>query len=407
MKPDRGIPGTGLNDLKGERFDVRLEPLLHHGWTFPSHAHGSRKTDLLLTGPNAFIGVFVLKELLDQWPGEIHCLLRADSREHAMERIQEAASRWKLAPLELDAVHFHLGHCTLPSWGLPPDEVEELYSGIGTVLHFALTARYDIPYAYYQRTWLPELVRMIDFCADPDNPKSLHYPGSYNSHFLVEPSDFERLDTTAWHSGYTGFKWVTEIILRRAFSGNLPGSYYDIPLVFGTLESGISPPQYSARHIVDIFLDAGVGIEFEFRIMTVDILAKIITCNVLQDLNGRALNYIRPVFREAISYPDFAGCVKGRYTTRIGTWQDLIQATENTVKTTFLLPRDFTRIIKQAHDLPPILPPGMDTHGFPNAIEAFKKNLMTWLMQREEKSQKAPGKAAASRSVASPSLPRD
>ncbi len=356
--------------------DIRLEPVLQGDWTFQRAPREAYAPGVLITGPNSFIGIFVLDQLLRQHQGPIHCLMRARSQEHAAERLRAAALRWGLELGPLERAVLHVGEVTQPRWGLSAEEYDGVRQAVGSVVHLALNARYFLPYSHYRDTWLPELVTMIGYCADPSAPKALHYPGSYNSHFFTDAASFARLHQSAWHSGYTGFKWVTEQLLRRAFGGNLEGCLYDIPLVFGAASTGLCPDTYSARHILHAFMQTGIAVPFKFKIVTVDALARIIAANVLLPA-GENLRYVRPVLDGWITREELIACLPAG-SIREGTHDELMSRSAERMKAGYLLPADFEQLIESVHALPAIVPPSFDSRSLPDPHDAFAVNVRAW-----------------------------
>jgi nucleoside-diphosphate-sugar epimerase len=363
--------------------DPRTEPILHEPFVFDGADPEKRADGILLTGPSAFVGVFVLRELLQRWEGEIHCLIRADSRAHAVQRIERVARRWAVGPLDLCRVTFHTGDCTLPNWGMSEASFQEVKEKTGAVIHLALTARWDLPYSHYREQWLPELRRMIGFCGDPRFPKSLHYPNSFNSHFLKDDADFARIDSSAWHSGYTAFKWASEMIVRRALGGNLPGCLYDIPLVIGSADTGLCPPQYAARQIFRLCVETGVGIEFAFKIIAVDWLARIMVHNVCAEKTHASLRYVRPVLPDTMDLPALFRALAPARPFERGAREELLCRAKNRGVAEFLLPPDFQSIIGKGHCFPPVLPPSIMAAEMPAAFDVFRANTRVWLKNVE------------------------
>ena len=251
------------------------------------------------------------------------------------------------------------------------------------MVHLALKARYHLPFQFYKRDWLPDLENMIVYCGNEQHPKRLHYPGSYSSHFYRKNEDFLQRDSSAWFSGYSALKWIANQVLTNAFSQNLQGCIYDIPLVFGTQKAQICPEDYSAWYIMDLFTKTGKVTEFSFKVIGVDSLAQIMAKNMLNEKTGRGVSLIRPVCKEPITHSDLAEAMQGKVKFQLADLKEVIALLGKQKTTSFLLPPNASEIIKQAHDAAQILPLDFDESLLPKGPEVFKSNL-TARLQRQE-----------------------
>lgn len=362
-----------------ENFDLRHEPILNKEFVFQPQDNNKYSEGLLLTGSNSFIGIHLLHRLIKEWSGSIYCLIRAESVEHGISRLQESCKLWGLNPVDTSTIIVIPGDFSKSNWGLDNESYTRLKHNTGTVVHMALKARYNLPYSYYQENWLHDLENMINYCGDEDYPKRLHYPCSYNSHFYNCDDDFKRQDSCAWYSGYSGFKWIAEIILRKAYGGNLQGCIYDIPLVLGGEQNNKCPVQYSLWHVIDMFINSGRVNEFCFKVIGVDKLAEIICTNIMNETEGRGAKLIRPVCEEKVTHEHLIDVLRQDYDITVGSGEEIINLLENKRLASFMFPKDFTEIIVKAHSVPQILPIGFDKNKLPDGVEVFKNNLNEYL----------------------------
>ncbi len=365
-------------------FDLRSETILKKDFVFQPQNYEKYRSGLLIIGANSFVGIHLLHEVIDKWNGPIYCMVRANSLEHGVDRIIESSNRWGLAPIDDSSVNILIGDIKEPNWNLSPQEYQEIVEHVGTVVHMALKARYNLPYRFYQRDWVPNLENIIEFCANPDYPKRLHYPGSFNSHFFNNDEDFKRQDSCAWFSGYSGFKWIAENVLRKAFSGNLQGCVYDIPLVFGSLTEKKCPEQYSIWPIVDLFIKSGKVFDFNFSIVGVDYLVKIICANMINEVKGNGAKYIRPVFKESISQKHLIEALQPQYNLIESTSDEIVKYSDNSRIAAFLIPPDMSEIIHKAHRVSQILPVGFEESILPDGVQVFTQNLFEYLKNKNK-----------------------
>ena len=225
---------------------------------------------------------------------------------------------------------------------------------------------------------------MISFCGDRKYPKSLHYPSSYNANFFREEIDFQELNRNAWLSGYAGFKWVANKVMENAFSQNLNGCLYDIPLVVGSEEKGVCPAHYSIWHILDMFLKTGYFIDFEFKIIPIDVLADIMVLNLLKDNKGKGEQSIRPVLSESVTHFQFQNTISSILGLHHTNKQSLRDACYSKRRFDFMFPERFYKMIEKVNALPPILPQAYNKQNLPSTPMVFLSNLNKILSQKPE-----------------------
>lgn len=364
--------------------DIRKEPLITKKWGFRKANPSGFANDILVTGPNSFVGVHVVKLLQKKWPGEIHLLLRAGTIQEAVDKMEQAFQTWELGDFNPVNTTIHLGDVSLNNMGLQSGEYQQIKKQTGFVLHLAMNPLYHLPYAHFKRLWLPELARIISFCGTPESYKSLHYPGSYNANFFTTEEDFLKLNANAWQSGYAGFKFVTAQALSNAFEQNLNGCLYDIPLVVGSQEKGLCPAHYSIWHILDMFLKTGYYIPFAFRIIPVDVLANLIVLNLLADKKGEGTHFTRPALNEAVTDIQFSNTVANILGLKKTTPEVLREACYSKRKFDFMFPPEFNEMIKKVNDLPAVWPDDFDKQKLPSTQMVFLSNLNRILSQKTE-----------------------
>lgn len=367
--------------------DIRKEPLIRKKWAFTRKRYSPFADGILVTGPNSFVGAHMLKLLSDRWQGKIYLLVRAGSEVEASGKMQQAFKTWDLGDFDQKRFDILLGDVGISQMGLKPEKIAELHKQVGFVLHLAMNPLYHLPYAHFQRLWLPELARMINFCGHRDNIKSLHYPGSYNANFFTDDTDFKQLNTNAWQSGYAGFKWVARQVLANAFGQNLNGCHYDIPLVVGSEEKGICPAHYSIWHILDLFLKTGYYIPFAFRIIPVDVLAEVVVKNLLADKAGRGKQFIRPVLKEAVTDIQFSNTVAGILGLRKTDPDSLREACNAKHRFDFMFPGNFYNMIEKVNALSDVWPENFDKDILPTAQTVFLSNLNSILSKKFKESE--------------------
>jgi len=368
--------------LKAE--DIRKESLISKKWNFKKTFLSDYPDGVLITGANSFIGVHVVKSLLEHDMGPLHLLLRATTVPEALARMRQACHNWGLEDFEADKITIHLGDVSRNMMGLSHSEFRSLSSSTGAVIHLAMTPLYHLPYHHFQRVWIPELDRMIAFCGDKEHPKSLHYASSFNANFFQTDDDFAALNTNAWQSGYAGFKWVAWKSLQNAMKQNLRGCIYDIPLVLGSESTGACPIHYSIWLILDIFLKTGMYFPFSFRIIPVDILAGIIVHNIFKEKTGESSMFLRPMLDEPVTDGMFSKTVTSILGLRNEEMETVREACLNKLRFDFMMPGNFYDLLEKVNQLPLILPAGYYEVKLLSILGVFMSNLNRIMANRKE-----------------------
>ncbi len=361
--------------------DIRTESLIHKKWNTVVSHNSKYPGGILVTGANSFIGVHVVKKLRETQPGKIHLLLRAPSIGEAIGKMIQAYSQWGLEDFNPVDFCIHLGDVTMNRMNLNAKEFKMVKSETGTVIHLAMTPLYHLPYHHFQRVWIPELERMISFCADPESPKSLHYASSFNASFFQTDQDFKALNTNAWQSGYAGFKWVAGQAIRNAMDQGLKGCIYDIPLVLGSEKNGLCPNHYSIWHILDIFLKTGYYFPFSFRVIPVDILAEIIVLKILKE-NHEGL--IRPLLDEPVTDSLLSRTAAHLLGLKEADIQTVKDACVNKLRFDFMIPVNFYELLEKVNHLPAKFPAGFNPANLPTTLSVFMSNLNRVISRKHE-----------------------
>ncbi len=363
--------------------DIRKEPLIRKKWEFANTRPSTYPDGILITGANAFIGAHVVNMLQHNHHMPVYLLLRAVTYNEAVQKMNNAFEKWQLGSFDAARFTICLGDVTLNRMGLNTAEHLELAQNTGFVLHLVMNPLYNLPYNHFQRLWIPELERMITFCGDKKHPKSLHYPSSYNANFFISDNSYKQLNQNAWHSGYAGFKWVANKAIENAFFQNLNGCLYEIPMVLGSEDKGKSPSHYILWHILDLFLRSGMYIDFEFKIIPVDLLAGIMVSNLLADKEDKREQFLRPVLSQPVTHKQFSQTVANILGLKHVPPRKLRDACTSKHNFDFLFPVDFYSMIENVNALPAIFPQTYDKQNLPTALMVFLSNLNSIISQTE------------------------
>ncbi|MBW1600591.1 amino acid adenylation domain-containing protein [Streptomyces sp. JJ66] len=188
--------------------------------------------EVLLTGVTGFLGVYLLRSLLERGC-VVHALVRAASTQEALRRITETARAYRaLDGLDLTRVRAVPGDLSRPRFGLSPQAYRELAGRVEAVYHSAAHINFAAPYVSVRPTNVDGFVRVVEFCADTVL-KPLHHmstlavfpPGSSGQ---VIDEDSEPGSPRGLGIGYAQSKWVAERLALGARERGVPVTVHRI-----------------------------------------------------------------------------------------------------------------------------------------------------------------------------------
>jgi len=194
----------------------------------------SDKKNILLTGATGFLGVFLLKTLLDVTRSscKIHCLVRANDDRNALNRLKKAFEYHKLEwNLEYDSrVVAIAGSFSEDHFGLSSDRYQWLCENIDVIYHNGANVNWVLSYRQLKNENVTGVVRMLQL-ATSKKLKPLHFISSIGAvqgiegmkpeNIMVEDKEmlYKRLSAL---NGYGACKWVAENILSIARERGAP-----------------------------------------------------------------------------------------------------------------------------------------------------------------------------------------
>lgn len=119
---------------------------------------------LLLTGATGFVGTELLVRELAQGERHVFALIRADSDEHATQRLH-ATLRSALGSVGpyAERVTAIAGDLTLPRLGLRPDRARELATDVGEIVHGAASVSFELALGHSRAINVEGTRRMLEF----------------------------------------------------------------------------------------------------------------------------------------------------------------------------------------------------------------------------------------------------
>ncbi|HEX2130712.1 MAG TPA: amino acid adenylation domain-containing protein [Actinophytocola sp.] len=209
-------------------------------WRDPEH--------VLLTGATGFLGVYLLRELLTSTRAAVHCLVRADDRDQALDRLQANArhyfgddlAEYRLAGRIVPVV----GDLAEPGLGLPEADFDELARTVDVIHHPGGRVNFIYPYSHMRPANVAGTREIIRMAARYRNIP-IHYTSTmaviagFGTAGVREVSE----DTPLAHAdhlsvGYVESKYVAEALLLGAAARGLPVAVYRAADISGDQVTG-------------------------------------------------------------------------------------------------------------------------------------------------------------------------
>lgn len=257
---------------------------------------------VLLTGATGFIGRLQLSTLLklQQFPKLlVYCVVRGSSREHAMERIQDACETaycWK--PEFRSRIVPVLGDLKAERFGLDEAEFKKLCQDIDLVYHNGADINLFKSYARIRQVNVLSMKNILALCTTC-KLKPVHYTstlGMFPAYFANFQREYANVEVTERcrpkesemqffplaRMGYPWSKWAGELILTKAKSMGLPATIYRLPVTCMTYETG-----YTHTDNVNVALTSSVLQEglIPYGIIFTALSAADVICNLLVELS--------------------------------------------------------------------------------------------------------------------------
>ncbi|WP_367044710.1 thioester reductase domain-containing protein [Streptomyces sp. Je 1-332] len=200
--------------------------------------------EIFLTGATGFLGAFLLRDLMRDTRGTLHCLVRASDETEGLRRLRENLE-WYQVWDEVDPSRLKVvvGDLSKPRLGLSEDEFDELARTADAVYHAGATVHWLHPFTSLKAANVRGTEEVLRLAAK-HRTVPVHYL-STTGVFAGELAGGEPLkvtDTTgpaeALPSGYLQSKWVAEQVIGLARERGLPVSVYRVDVISGDQVNG-------------------------------------------------------------------------------------------------------------------------------------------------------------------------
>ncbi|MDR0218144.1 MAG: amino acid adenylation domain-containing protein [Enterobacteriaceae bacterium] len=219
------------------------DALIKYDWNHGKKLNSSIKIDILLTGATGFLGVYLLRALLQQIKGKVICLVRANDKNAGLNRIIENAHHYGINyDIDFSRVEIVVGNIAKNKFDLTEAEYNSLSERIFKVYHVAAHINFILPYDSVKGTNVDGIVEIINFCCHHECKKL-----EYISTIAVFPPDYPKQPITedsfpnypdSLSIGYTQSKWVAEQYVQQAREQGVDINIYRIGRISGDSVTG-------------------------------------------------------------------------------------------------------------------------------------------------------------------------
>lgn len=265
--------------------------------------------NLLMTGITGFLGVHVLRELIEKTDTKVFCLVRADMLDDTVKRAKEIWDFYFDRPLDEylgRKLFFYKGDLTQPRLGMDETSYNDLTDRIDSVVHCAADVRHYGRYENFKRTNVEGTRRVLDFCFH-GSEKKMHYVstiaimGHPTESINFKESDLDIGQNLDQHV-YSKSKFEAEKLVYRARHEGLKASIYRIGNLVGRLTDGFFQKNietnYLYNHIKAIIMlkkfPSSLN-EVTFEMAPIDICSRsLVNLVLLKDAVGYNYHLLNP-----------------------------------------------------------------------------------------------------------------
>ncbi|RXM39861.1 thioester reductase [Chryseobacterium sp. CH21] len=207
---------------------------------------------IFLTGVTGFVGIHLLKELLDTTNADIYCLVRAEDEFYAMEKIDRCFKQYHIPQniQQKSRIIPVIGDLALPSLGLSEEKFMQLAKQTDLIYHSGSSVNFIEPYSYMKAPNVEGLREIIKL-AGAEKTKCLALLSTISVYswghlftgktVMLESDDIEQnLMSVSKDIGYVRSKWVMEAVADLAAKEGLPLITYRLGYAMCHSETGAS-----------------------------------------------------------------------------------------------------------------------------------------------------------------------
>ncbi|MFH9611115.1 amino acid adenylation domain-containing protein [Streptomyces sp. NPDC017448] len=211
---------------------------------------------VLLTGATGFVGVFLLRELLDRTRGTVRCLVRAGDGAEGVRRIRAAMERLGVPDAEVaERVEAVPGDLARPRFGLTAEAFDALGEGVAAIYHNGAAVNAVYPYAALRAANVLGTRELLGLAARHRTP--FHHVSTMSVFSVAQgelgtvteetPTD----DLDGITDGYSQSKWAADALVRQAAGRGLPATVHRLGTISWHTRTGAANPEDVVCRTID------------------------------------------------------------------------------------------------------------------------------------------------------------
>jgi amino acid adenylation domain-containing protein/thioester reductase-like protein len=260
---------------------------------------------IFLTGATGFLGVFLLRELLEQTSADLFCLVRATDAEDGRKRLRAALESYSLWDERLNArIIPVVGDLAKPRLGLSNEQFEMLETTVESIYHAGASVNFAYSYSALKAANVlgtEEVLRL----ASAKRIKPVHFistlfvfPASDDLGSRLGEDDDIAQDGVLY-GGYAQSKWVAERLVTMARERGLPVCIYRPGRITGHSRTGVWNPDDALGKLIKSWIQLGIvpklDAEVKLDMTPVDYVSRaIVHLSLEKESLGKAFHLLNP-----------------------------------------------------------------------------------------------------------------
>ncbi|MBF6214643.1 amino acid adenylation domain-containing protein [Nocardia puris] len=243
----RALAALDLGAAQDERWVARLvsDGRLDASFSVADDAAPASATgEVFLTGATGFLGIHLLRELLDRTDSRVHCLVRASDPEEGLRRIAAVADEYRLPAHDLaDRVIAVPGDLAAPRLGLSDAAFADLAARVAVIIHNGARVNHMESYGDLRAANVGGTTEVLRLAATT-RVKPVHFVSTLNAVLGTETDGIVDEDSAipaeeVTRHGYVATKWVAEQLVLDAGARGIPVAVHRPGLICGSVDSGV------------------------------------------------------------------------------------------------------------------------------------------------------------------------